>query len=120
MSMTRAVLAVIFLVMVVAMPSALAWNPGGFIINNCNNERDAAHGLIGAHSNYLGVINSADLQFTNPAAGDIFVFQDGSFLVIPPASGGVKRTNLYYQLMKIDGTSEGHVATFTIYPCNPL
>ena len=119
MSMTRAVLAVIFLVMVLAMPSALAWNPSGFIINNCNNERDAAHGLIGAHSNYLGVINPWYLEFTNPAAGDIIVYQDGSFLVIPPTTGGVKRTNLYYQLMKSDGNPEGHVATFTIYPCNP-
>ena len=119
MSMTRAVLAVIFLVMVLAMPSALAWNPSGYIIVNCNNERDAAHGLIGAHSNYLGVINPWYLEFTNPAAGDIIVNQDGSFLVIPPTSGGVKRTNLYYQLMKPDGNPEGHVATFTIYPCNP-
>ena len=117
--MTRSVLAVIFLVMVLAMPSALAWNPSGYIINNCNNERDAAHGLIGAHSNYLGVINPWYLEFTNSAAGDIIVNQDGSFLVIPPTSGGVKRTNLYYQLMKPDGNPEGHVATFTIYPCNP-
>ena len=115
--MTKIVIAIIFLLMAMVMPSALAWNPYGFIIRDCINERDAAHGLIGAHDNYLGVINPEDLQFTNPAAGDINVYEDGSFEVIPPTSGGAKRTNLYYQLRKLDGTAEGHVATFTIYPC---